>query len=73
MWVIEWLMKWRVVDWIKFLIADGMTGEGLSDWLNEIEILMSDALLRVVVIDGLSECDVSWYKSDEWGVGGGGN
>ena len=32
---------------------------------------MSDALLRVVVIDGLSECDVSWYKSDDRGVGGG--
>ena len=47
MWVIEWPMKWRVVD--------GMIGEGLSDWLYEIEILMSDALLSVVVIDGLSQ------------------
>ena len=62
MWVMEWLMKWQVVDWLIFLIDDGMTGEGLSDWLNEIEILMSDALLSVVVIDGLSECDVSYYK-----------
>ena len=32
---------------------------------------MSDALLRVVVIDGLSECDVSYYKLDDRVVGGG--
>ena len=64
--VMEWLMKWRVVDWIRFLLTDGMIGEGMSGWLNES--LISDTILSVVVIDGLIDWGsaMSTIISYEW-------
>ena len=58
--VMEWLMKWRVVDWIRFLLTDGMIGEGMSGWLNES--------LISVVIDGLVDWGsaMSTIISYEW-------